>query len=171
MIPFEDPDAPLDAAEKREERRRVIIVLQIAVPVAVLFAGIVWVYSDRLNRSQVLPYEVRPSQIVDTQPQAALQPGAAKKAPRAREIYSQPALRYPAWAERAHIQGAPRFGITIEPDGSVSRAQLALTSGYPELDRLAEENVRRWTYEPRSEREEREVVVNFLVGSDPAVRR
>lgn len=81
-----------------------------------------------------------------------------------RRILYQPALHYPEWAERDRVQATPRFHIVVSPDGKVSSVRLAVSSGYPDLDRLAEENVRRWIYERREgQTEAREVAVKFTL--------
>lgn len=80
-----------------------------------------------------------------------------------RAIY-QPLPTYPSWAERERVQATPQFNVSVGPDGRVSRVRLAVTSGYTELDRLAEAQVRRWIYEPRpGQAEERRVVVRFVL--------
>ncbi len=80
----------------------------------------------------------------------------------ARRIIYQPELHYPEWAERDRVQASPRFHIIVSPDGKVSSVRLAVSSGYPDLDRLAEENVRRWIYEKREgQTEARQIVVRF----------
>lgn len=80
-----------------------------------------------------------------------------------RAIY-QPLPPYPEWAELDRVQATPQFDITVGPDGRISRVRLAVTSGYSELDRLAEAQVRRWIYEPRpGQSEERRVVVRFIL--------
>ncbi len=81
-----------------------------------------------------------------------------------RRILFQPALNYPSWAERDRVQATPRFHIYVSPDGRVSSVRLASSSGHSDLDRLAEENVRRWIYEQRpGQTEAREVAVKFTL--------
>lgn len=81
-----------------------------------------------------------------------------------RKLLAQPLPSYPEWAERDQVQAKATFDIIVTPDGKVSKAFLATTSGYGELDRLAENSVRRWIYEPRpGQAEERRVTVNFVL--------
>lgn len=81
-----------------------------------------------------------------------------------RRIVYQPLPVYPEWAERDRVQATPQFDITIGPDGRISRVRLAVTSGYAELDRLSEAQVRRWIYEPRpGQAEEKRIVVKFVL--------
>lgn len=83
-----------------------------------------------------------------------------------RRVLHKPQPTYPEWAERDRVQATPQFHITVGPDGRVSRVRLAVTSGYAELDRLAESAVRRWIFEPRpGQSEERRAVVEFVLRS------
>lgn len=84
-----------------------------------------------------------------------------------RRIIFQPQLHYPEWAERDRVQSTPVFDIVVSPDGRVSSAHIAVSSGYPDLDRLAEENVRRWIYEKRDgQAEPRRANVQFKLNME-----
>ncbi|MBL4889543.1 MAG: TonB family protein [Candidatus Lindowbacteria bacterium] len=81
-----------------------------------------------------------------------------------RRVLYQPSPDYPPWAVRDNVQATVTFFLTISPEGHVSRARLAISSTYPELDRLAEESVRRWLYEPRpGQSEELNAAVSFVL--------
>jgi TonB family protein len=97
-------------------------------------------------------------------PSGTVAPPAAGITVGARRLLNQPLPQYPEWAERDNIQATPEFHITIGSDGRVSRVRLSRTSGYLELDRLAEASVRRWIYEPRPGMpEERLARVRFVL--------
>jgi len=81
-----------------------------------------------------------------------------------RRIIYKPLPEYPEWAERERVQASPKFYVTVGADGRVAKVRMAVSSGYNELDRLAEGSVRRWLYEPRPGRtEERRVIVQFVL--------
>lgn len=104
--------------------------------------------------------------VTDGRPDArpAGNPGTSGPTFGARAILYKPLPSYPAWAERDHIQASPKFHVTVGSDGRVSRVRLARSSGHGELDRLAEESVRRWIYEPRpGQTEVREANVQFVL--------
>lgn len=55
---------------------------------------------------------------------------------------------YPADARRQRQSGTVRLRLTIEPDGRVSTAALAATSGFPLLDQAALSAVAHWRFQP-----------------------
>lgn len=56
---------------------------------------------------------------------------------------------YPPMARRLSQQGTVILSITVAPDGSVSTAQVATSSGFPELDQTALVWVKaHWRYKP-----------------------
>ncbi|MEO6226395.1 MAG: TonB family protein [Thermomonas sp.] len=61
---------------------------------------------------------------------------------------SQPPPSYPREALRRGIGGTVRVQVTVSPDGSVERMELATSSGDRNLDRAAMEAVRRWRFQP-----------------------
>ena len=61
---------------------------------------------------------------------------------------TRPAPRYPPEALRRNIGGSVRVRVTVAPDGSVERLELAEGSGNRDLDRAAMEAVRRWKFRP-----------------------
>ncbi len=61
---------------------------------------------------------------------------------------SRPAPRYPQQALRRNVGGSVRVLVTVAPDGSVERLELAEGSGNRDLDRAAMEAVRRWKFRP-----------------------
>lgn len=61
---------------------------------------------------------------------------------------SNPAPAYPPLSRRMGEQGRVLFDVFILADGSVGEIRLKHSSGYPRLDRAAEEAVRRWRYQP-----------------------
>ena len=61
-------------------------------------------------------------------------------------LIQQEAPVYPPLAKQARIQGVVRFTVLIEPDGSVSKADLI--AGHPLLVQAATDAVRQWRYKP-----------------------
>ncbi len=55
--------------------------------------------------------------------------------------------QYPAWAEEQGIIGSVRIWFTVTSDGSVrSNMRVTKTTGYPELDKLALDALKQWTF-------------------------
>ena len=61
--------------------------------------------------------------------------------------YREP-VPYPNWAEKEGIEGNIRIKFWVVPDGRISETELLISSGYPELDIIAEETFRKWLFEP-----------------------
>lgn len=55
--------------------------------------------------------------------------------------------QYPAWAEEQGIIGSVRIWFTVTSDGAVrSNMRVTKTTGYPDLDKLALEALKQWTF-------------------------
>lgn len=81
-----------------------------------------------------------------------------------RQILYKPLPEYPEWAELDNVQATPQFDVTVGSDGRVSKVRIAVSSGYTDIDRRAEEAVRRWIYEPHpGQTEIRRAVVRFVL--------
>lgn len=61
---------------------------------------------------------------------------------------SRPPPTYPREALRRGVGGTVRVQVTVSPDGSVDRMDVAQSSGNRYLDRAAMEAVRRWRFAP-----------------------
>lgn len=61
---------------------------------------------------------------------------------------SRPPPVYPREAMRRGIGGSVRVQVTVAPDGSVERMDVAQSSGNRYLDRAAMDAVRRWRFNP-----------------------
>lgn len=110
---------------------------------------------NEVSRDPVTP----PRPVGQSPPSPADQKGARDRTP----IY-MPKPAYPEWAERDQVQASVTFELTITAEGRVSRTRLEVSSGYPELDRLAEASVRQWLYEPRPGQSEiRRANVQFVL--------
>ena len=59
-----------------------------------------------------------------------------------------PPPEYPLELACAGIDGQATLQVTIAPDGSISGSRLERGSGNAALDTLAQEAVKRWTFEP-----------------------
>ena len=55
--------------------------------------------------------------------------------------------QYPAWAEEQGIIGSVRIWFTVTSDGSVrANMRVTKTTGYPDLDKLALDALKQWTF-------------------------
>ncbi len=69
--------------------------------------------------------------------------------PRPADYLANPKPSYPSLSRRLGEEGTVRLNILVNPDGSVARLELAMSSGYPRLDRAAIDTVQsRWKFEP-----------------------
>jgi TonB family protein len=74
-------------------------------------------------------------------------------------------LEYPVAARHARIQGEVQIELKIDGNGKVESA--AVVSGPPALRREAEENIKKWRFEPGRERQHK-VTYHFRL-EEPAV--
>jgi periplasmic protein TonB len=75
--------------------------------------------------------------------------GAGVVVPAEPRYRDNPTPEYPLPSKRRREEGVVLLSVVIEPDGSVARVSLKLTSGHPLLDEAALDVVRhRWTFEP-----------------------
>lgn len=86
-------------------------------------------------------------------------------------LYSEPP-EYPAWARRQGLEAQVRFKIWVTPEGDVGRVEVLERSGSTDLDRLAEEALRKWRFQPMprnaTARDEwGEVPMSFTLVADP----
>lgn len=64
-----------------------------------------------------------------------------------RKILSSPLPTYPEWARSRGVQADVAIRFSVSPDGAVRREVfLERTSGYRELDQLAQDAIRRWRF-------------------------
>lgn len=69
--------------------------------------------------------------------------------PRPADYLNNPKPHYPALSKRLGEQGIVRLNILVSADGSVSRLEIASSSGYPRLDEVARQTVQSsWKFEP-----------------------
>lgn len=61
---------------------------------------------------------------------------------------ASPAARYPARARRMGLEGCVVLRLRISADGTVTRVEVASSSGHEELDRAAADAAAHWTFEP-----------------------
>jgi len=96
----------------------------------------------------------------------AAEPAVAATGPRTASITPAPALgsgvtqtarprggyqvvpTYPATARRLGAQGTTLLRVLVQDDGRVGDVQIQRSAGHPDLDRAAEEAVRRWRFDP-----------------------
>lgn len=108
---------------------------------------------------KVLPTEQTPEPVIQIAPDPAAQtiqvpqqqtppvPPADASASGLTNTHTTPP--YPPMARRLGQQGTVVLAITVGADGTVSAAQIARSSGFPELDQAALEWVKaHWRYKP-----------------------
>jgi protein TonB len=61
--------------------------------------------------------------------------------------------RYPRWAEEAGVSGEVILKFWVLPDGLVNRVEVTQTTGYPDLDQIASQAMKKWLFEPLSPQE------------------
>ena len=59
--------------------------------------------------------------------------------------------RYPTEAARRGQEGTVQLSVVVGTDGSALAVDVAVSSGYPLLDRAAREAVAKWRFRPGSE--------------------
>ena len=65
------------------------------------------------------------------------------------QLVSNPkAIGLPSWVTGESWQGTARVALEVREDGTVGETMVMRTSGNGKLDRLAEEMVRQWRFEP-----------------------
>lgn len=70
---------------------------------------------------------------------------------------------YPKWARRKGVFGTVSFKFWVTPDGFVKeRVVLLYSSGYPELDKIAERALKQWKFEPIETDEIQWGIVTFI---------
>lgn len=107
---------------------------------------------------KVLPTEQTPEPVIQIAPdpsaqtiqvQPQQQPAQAVDASASGLTNTHTTPPYPPMARRLGQQGTVILSITVAADGSVSAAQIATSSGIPELDQAALEWVKgHWRYKP-----------------------
>lgn len=107
---------------------------------------------------RVLPTEQTPEPVIQIAPdpsaqtiqvQPQQQPAQAVDASALGLTNTHTTPPYPPMARRLGQQGTVILSITVAADGSVSAAQIATSSGIPELDQAALEWVKgHWRYKP-----------------------
>lgn len=70
---------------------------------------------------------------------------AAEPKPSLHAVYT-PSPRYPMSALRAHREGQVVLNVTVTPEGDVMGVAVGRSSGDLDLDRAAEDAVRRWRF-------------------------
>jgi protein TonB len=70
----------------------------------------------------------------------------AEAAPEPLHPVYMPSPRYPMSALRARREGQVVLSVTVTPDGDVTEVAVGRSSGDTDLDRAAEEAVRRWRF-------------------------
>ena len=76
-----------------------------------------------------------------------------------RQLLHRKEIEYPDWARKRGLEGIIRIRFGVNPEGRIVSTGIENSSGFPELDIYAEENFRRWLFEPaRTEREVRGII-------------
>jgi len=62
-----------------------------------------------------------------------------------RVVFREP-LAYPQWAQERGMEGNVRLGFSVAASGAVSRVELLVSSGYPELDMWVMDQFKKWRF-------------------------
>ncbi len=65
-----------------------------------------------------------------------------------RKIIYKEKIEYPLWAQKKGIEGKVKIKFWVNPEGRISETEIFMSSGFPEIDLYAEENFKRWIFEP-----------------------
>lgn len=125
-------------------------------------AGTSWLTAltyERAPAARPLAEVVMPSAVpkrveaTPPRPVAAARPksdivSAPRAEPRPEPLHPvyMPSPRYPISALRAHREGQVVLSVTVTPEGDVMSVSVGRSSGDFDLDRAAEEAVRRWRF-------------------------
>lgn len=90
--------------------------------------------------------EVEGNKVIVNNTRLIFFPGIAGTA-EAREILRMVEPDYPEWAEKQGITGTVKVKCYVLPTGEVSRVEVVLSSGWPELDESACEALMKWRFD------------------------
>ena len=65
-----------------------------------------------------------------------------------RKIIYKEKIEYPLWAQKKGIEGEVKIKFWVNPEGKISDTEIFISSGFPEIDLYAEENFKKWIFEP-----------------------
>lgn len=65
-----------------------------------------------------------------------------------RKIIYKEKIEYPLWAQKKGIEGKVKIKFWVDPDGKIVNTEIQFSSGEIKLDLYAEENFRKWLFEP-----------------------
>lgn len=65
-----------------------------------------------------------------------------------RKLIYKEKIEYPLWAEEKGIEGKVKIKFWVNPEGRIFDSEIYISSGNPELDFYAEENFKKWLFEP-----------------------
>jgi TonB family protein len=65
-----------------------------------------------------------------------------------RNVIYREIISYPAWARMEGMEGNIKIKFWVDPEGRITSTRINVSSGFPELDIHAEENFRKWLFEP-----------------------
>ena len=84
----------------------------------------------------------------------------------ARKVIQSFVPEYPAWARAKNVEADVAIRFTVSSGGEVRETMtIARTSGYPELDRLAVEALKKWKFSalPGGQDQWGEITFRFLL--------
>lgn len=92
--------------------------------------------------------EVEPQPVHESAPVAAPTPAPIVQPRFNAEYLDNPKPPYPALSRRLNEEGEVRLRVWVEIDGNATQVELARSSGFERLDRIALQTVRRWRFVP-----------------------
>jgi len=90
-------------------------------------------------------YETLTDQVIEGQSvENAIIEGPVGK----RKIIYKEKIEYPLWAQKMGIEGKVKIKFWVNPEGKISDTEIYTSSGFLEIDLYAEENFKKWMFEP-----------------------
>jgi len=65
-----------------------------------------------------------------------------------RKIIYKEKIEYPLWAQKKGVEGKVKIKFWVNPEGKIFDTEVYTSSGFPEIDFYAEENFKKWIFEP-----------------------
>lgn len=65
-----------------------------------------------------------------------------------RKLIYKEKIEYPIWAQKEGLEGKVKIKFWVNPEGKIFNTEIYSSSGYPEIDFYAEENFKKWIFEP-----------------------
>jgi TonB family protein len=79
-----------------------------------------------------------------------------------RKIIYKEKIEYPLWAQKKGVEGKVKIKFWVNPEGKISDTEIFISSGFPEIDLYAEENFKKWIFEPATTDKDVWGIITFI---------